>query len=58
MFLLRDDFGNDQVGITASETGLASNGAINGTESPAVNIIQSDITIDANLIAKTATVRR
>jgi putative iron-regulated protein len=49
------DFGEDQVGVTANEAGINDGGAVDGTDM-AVNIIaDTSITIDADLIANTAT---
>lgn len=46
------DFTNAEVGVTANGVGLADGGAVNGGDA---NIINSDITIDADLLANTAT---
>ncbi|MBV2122887.1 MAG: peptidase, imelysin family protein [Candidatus Thiodiazotropha sp. (ex Ctena orbiculata)] len=54
-----DDFGDDQVGVTANEAGINDNGALTEADAEADatnNIIgNTDITIDAALLANTAT---
>lgn len=52
------DFGDDQVGVTANQAGINGNGALNAAAAADMdnNIIgQASITIDADLLAKTAT---
>lgn len=50
-----DDFETDQVGVTENGIGLNDGGAVDGTEAPVINIIASDVVIDADLISSTAT---
>lgn len=49
-----NDFTADQVGVTANEAGINENGAVTGAVANQ-NIIQSTVTIDAELLANTAT---
>lgn len=50
------DFGDDQVGVLVNGVGINDNGAVDGTENPAINIIaDTSITIDLDLISNTVT---
>lgn len=50
----QDDFDVDQVGVVSNSAGINDNGAVDGSDT-AVNIIASDVTIDADLLSNTAT---